>query len=90
MGNTRFFVSIFISLNLLKIIWFAQNMSILSNVFLAGIVWLTIAIGRPFTLQYARADLPKKNGTILVLLKVADLWQRCGCSLFVFCCCFHF
>jgi Ca2+/Na+ antiporter len=36
-------------------------MGIISNGFLAGLIWGTIFIGKPFTLQYARAELPKER-----------------------------
>ena len=77
-GTLVFFSFLFITLNLLKVIWVAENMSILSSAFLAGIVWLTIAIGKPFTLQYARANLPKERWNDINLIKgclfVAKVW----------------
>ena len=42
-------------------VWPAQHMGIIANGFLAGVIWLTVGIGKPFTLQYARADLPKER-----------------------------
>jgi len=42
-------------------IWLAEHMGIVANGFLAGVIWFTVLIGRPFTLQYARADLPKER-----------------------------
>ena len=41
--------------------WLAIHMAVIANGFLAGIVWLTIVIGKPFTLQYARAELPRER-----------------------------
>ena len=77
-GTLVFFLTLFIGVNLFKIIWFAENMSILSSAFLAGIVWLTIVIGKPFTLQYARAELPKEKWNDINLIKgcyfVAKVW----------------
>jgi hypothetical protein len=35
-------------------IWTMRHMGILANAFLAGSSWLTIAIGKPFSLDYAR------------------------------------
>lgn len=77
-GTLVFFATIFIALNVLNIIWFATNMAILSNSFLAGIAWLTIAIGKPFTLQYARTGLPREKWNDINLIKgcrfVAKIW----------------
>ena len=42
-------------------IWLAQHMGIVANSFLAGVIWFTVLIGNPFTLQYARADLPEEK-----------------------------
>jgi hypothetical protein len=42
-------------------IWLAKHMGIIANSFLAGIIWFTVIIGKPFTLQYARADLPQER-----------------------------
>ena len=58
-GSLIFFASCAISVNGLKIIWIAENMDILANSFLAGLVWLSIVLKKPFTLQYARRELPK-------------------------------
>jgi len=77
-GTLVFFVIIFITVNWLKIVWVAENMGILSNAFLAGIIWMTIVIGKPFTLQYARAELPKERWNDINLIKggrfVAMIW----------------
>ncbi|MBU4485906.1 MAG: hypothetical protein KKD38_03175 [Candidatus Delongbacteria bacterium] len=56
-----FFLFCTISLYGFKCIWLAQNMGIIANCFLTGIIWLTVLIGKPFTLQYARADLPQER-----------------------------
>jgi hypothetical protein len=42
-------------------IWLAQHMGVVANGFLAGVIWLTVLIGKPFTLQLARADLPPER-----------------------------
>jgi hypothetical protein len=48
-------------INLLHITAIAKGMGIIANGFLAAIIWLTILVGKPFTLQYARADLPRER-----------------------------
>lgn len=41
-------------------IWPAKHMGVIANVFLTGVIWFTVLIGKPFTLQYARAELPQE------------------------------
>lgn len=53
-------------------------MAVIANAFLAGIVWFTIIVGKPFTLQYARAELPKERwndqGLIRTCRSIAVFW----------------
>jgi len=56
-----FFVTCAISLYGFGWVWLAQHMGIVANSFLAGVIWLTVLTGKPFTLQYARADLPREQ-----------------------------
>jgi len=60
-GSLLFFLSCFILVNILKNTWVARHMDILANSFLAGLVWLTVLVGKPFALQYARKDLPREK-----------------------------
>jgi len=60
-GTLFFFTGCAIALNLMNIMFVAKNMGIISSGFLASLIWLTIIIGKPFTLQYARADLPRER-----------------------------
>lgn len=60
-GSLLFFASCMVTVNLFKMVGVAKNMGIIANGFLAAIIWLTIIIGKPFTLQYARAELPKEQ-----------------------------
>ncbi len=39
-------------------IWLATHMSVIANLVLDGIIWLTILAGKPFTMQYAQAEAP--------------------------------
>ena len=59
-GTLLFFIVSTILVNVLKIVWVAVHMGILANAYLAFIMWTTVFIGRPFTLQYARLGLPKE------------------------------
>ncbi len=57
-GSLIFFVLCVVSVNLLNSVWVATQMDLLSNAALACIMWVTIAVGKPFALQYAQKDLP--------------------------------
>lgn len=62
----------------------AEQMGWVANGFLAGVIWFTVLIGKPFTLQYARAELPKDQwndeGLIRGCRLIAVFW---GCLLLV-------
>ena len=60
-GTVLFFALCAILVNLLHIVVIAKSMGIIANGFLAAIIWITILTGKPFTLQYARADLPRER-----------------------------
>jgi hypothetical protein len=60
-GSVIFFAWCIIMVNFLQNVTIAKNMGIIANGFLASIIWLTILVGKPFTLQYAREDLPKEK-----------------------------
>jgi carotenoid cleavage dioxygenase len=60
-GTILFFIACVITINFMHIVFIAENMGIISNGFLACIIWVTIFAGKPFTLQYAKADLPKER-----------------------------
>ena len=60
-GTVVFFGACVVLVNLLEIIWVASYMDLLANSVLAGIMWLTILVGKPFALQYAQRDLPKER-----------------------------
>lgn len=60
-GTLLFFTFCAFSVNVLHIVWIATHMDLLANLSLAGIIWLTLASGRPFALQYARKNLPKER-----------------------------
>jgi len=60
-GTLIFFITCVITVDGMKSIFVAKSMGIISNGFLAVLVWGTIIIGKPFTLQYARAELPKEK-----------------------------
>lgn len=41
--------------------WLVQNIVIVSNLVLAAIAWISLAVKFPFTLQYAREQQPKEK-----------------------------
>lgn len=77
-GTLFFFVACLLAVNVLKMTAVAENMGLLANGFLASIIWLTVLAGKPFTLQYARAELPKERWHDLELVKscrfIAIVW----------------
>ena len=77
-GTLFFFTSCAIFVNFMKVIFVAKNMGIISNGFLASTIWVTIFIRKPFTLQYARADLPKERWNDPALIRncrfIAIIW----------------
>jgi len=60
-GTLVFFIAAVVTVDGLKWVSVAKNMGIISNGFLALLIVWTIVIGKPFTLQYARAELPKER-----------------------------
>ena len=60
-ATIAFFLFCTIALYGFRWVWLAKYMGIISNGFLDGVIWFTVLIGRPFTLQYARADLPQEQ-----------------------------
>ncbi len=60
-GTLLFFCFCVVSVNFLKVVWVADHMDLLANTALAGTMWLTIVVGKPFALQYARRDVPKER-----------------------------
>ncbi|MEI8345148.1 MAG: hypothetical protein WCG06_03650, partial [Candidatus Omnitrophota bacterium] len=60
-GSVIFFAWCIIMVNCLNNVTVAKNMGVIANGFLASIIWLTILVKKPFTLQYAREDLPKER-----------------------------
>ncbi len=77
-GTLLFFSVCAIAVNFSHSMFVAKNMGIISNGFLAGVIWGTIFIGKPFTLQYAMADLPKERWCDPALIQscrfIAIIW----------------
>jgi len=83
-GTVIYFVFIFLFAVLLKNQWVINHVWLLSNLALALIAWASLAIGQPFTLQYAREQTPafiwKKPGFIKVNRILTAVWG----SVFLF------
>ncbi|MDD5035427.1 MAG: hypothetical protein PHE55_11795 [Methylococcaceae bacterium] len=59
-ATVAFFLFSAASLYAFKWIWLAENMGIIANSLLTGIIWLTILIGKPFTIELAREEVPQE------------------------------
>lgn len=79
-----FFLFCAIAFYVFNWVWLAKHMGIMANSFLDGIIWFTVLIGKPFTLQYARAELPENlwhdEGLIHTCRFIAIFW---GILLFI-------
>jgi hypothetical protein len=60
-ATTAFFLFCSLSLYGFRWVWLATHMGIIANGFLDGVIWFTVLTGKPFTLQYARAELPREQ-----------------------------
>ena len=60
-GTLLFFIACIVLVNVLNIVWVAENMAALANGVFAAIVWISILIGCPFALQYARQEVPREQ-----------------------------
>lgn len=77
-GTVCFFCSVIVFAIILKNTWFLNNIWFVSNAALALIIWFSLLIKRPFTLQYARETTPKqcwnKPGFLRVNLILTIMW----------------
>jgi len=60
-GSLLFFGVILVMVVLLRNLWVIDNLAILSNGALAAIAWLSIFMGKPFVLDYARETVPPER-----------------------------
>ncbi len=60
-GSLVFFSANLILVAALKNVWVMQHMGILAPLTLAVITWVSIALGKPFVLQFARESVPKEQ-----------------------------
>jgi len=60
-ATAAFFLFCALALYGFRWVWLADHMGIIANGFLDGVIWFTVLTGKPFTLQYARAELPQEQ-----------------------------
>ena len=60
-GTLLFFIACIVLVNFLNVVWVAENMGALANGVFAAIVWVSILVGSPFALQYARQEVPRER-----------------------------
>ena len=60
-GTLIFFGFCAVTINLFHLMWVTVYMDLLSNSALAFVMWLTLIMGKPFVLQYARKGLPEER-----------------------------
>jgi hypothetical protein len=60
-GSLLFFSVLLVLVVLLRNLWVINHLSILANGTLAAIAWLSIFMGKPFVLQYARETAPPER-----------------------------
>lgn len=69
-GSLLFFGIILIMVVWLRNPWVIKNLDILSHGTLAAIAWLSIFMGKPFVLQYARETVPPERQASLLFFQV--------------------
>ncbi|HWQ19931.1 MAG TPA: hypothetical protein VN455_09160, partial [Methanotrichaceae archaeon] len=60
-GTLIFFAFLLVSVVLLRNVFVMTHVGILLNATLAAITWISLAVGRPFTEQYARLEVDKSR-----------------------------
>lgn len=77
-GTVLFFLFMTLFAVVLKNSWVINHAWLLANLTLAAIAWISLLIGKPFTLQYAREQVPKliwnKPGFIKVNQIITAVW----------------
>jgi hypothetical protein len=77
-GSLFFFGINLVMVVLLRNLWVIKNLDILSHGALAAIAWLSILLGKPFVLQYARETVPPERQASTVFYRtcrtLAVIW----------------
>jgi hypothetical protein len=83
-GALLFCVFNFVVLVLLNKVWFAVHMGLLVNIFLTAIVWISLLINKPFTLQYAREQVDPKRWNSPRFIRINQLMTMVWGVIFLF------
>ena len=59
-GSLAFFIFGVIAINIMDNMWVIRHIAVLANGTLASLSWISIFIGQPFTLAYAKKEVDKK------------------------------
>lgn len=80
-GTLIFFVFMFIAVVILNNQWIAKHAWVFSNGTLALIAWISIIIRKPFTLQYAKQQVPSDQWQHPIFMKInyilSSVWGLC-------------
>jgi carotenoid cleavage dioxygenase len=50
--------------------WFSTHADMVSNLFLAVLIWFTLAIRKPFTMQYAKLKVPEEHWNTEIFIHI--------------------
>lgn len=82
-GTTLFFLFMTVGVVLLNNSWIIQNADIISNGSLTLIVLISILVGKPFTLQYARELVPAEKWNNRVFIQINYLLSFIWLGMFL-------
>ena len=72
-GSVIFFSFLFIVTIIFSLEWFEAHANILANTGLASIVWISLLINKPFTLQYAREQVAKAYWNTPIFIRINQM-----------------
>lgn len=78
------FIALFVSVTIFNLAWLPIYLFVITNMILACVAWGSLAIGEPFTLQYARLEIAKDKwqtpSFIFINQAITAAW---GASFFI-------
>lgn len=83
-GTFLFFLFCLITVVLMNTQWVLQYLNVMPNIVLASIAWVSLLVGRPFTLQYARLGTPQERWKDPVFIRVNQLLTLMWGLIFLF------
>ena len=83
-GSLFFFVFMFIAIVIIKNTWVAGHAWIFSNGTLALIAWISLFIGQPFTLQYAKEMVLADRWQHPIFIRINQILTAMWGSIFLF------